>query len=119
MESHDARMIVVESELLVLRGMCQGAPDGRVWQQALTLLAGYRFHDNLHQVVFSALRELNTDEPRILHELLGPHLTRCGFPDVDVEMFFVPHNLTCGVLLAMMRSLRGLARLPESPSPDG
>ncbi len=106
----EAYMVVVESELLILRAMCQGAPDRRVWQDGLEILARYPFRDPLHQVVFDTLREMNTDEPRIIEGLLGAWLTRKGFPDVDVEGFFVPHKLRGPVLLAMMRSVAGLAR---------
>jgi len=106
----EAYMVVVESELLILRAMCQGAPDRRVWQDGMDILARYPFRDNLHQVVFNTLREMNTDEPRIIQGLLGSWLTRKGFPDVDVAGFFVPHNLRAPILLAMMHSVAGLAR---------
>ena len=103
-------MVVLESELLILRAMCQGAPDGRVWNDAVEILATYEFRDNLHQVVFDTLREMNTDEPRIIQGLLGARLTLRGFPDVDLTSFFAPHNLRRPILTAMMQSVKGLAR---------
>jgi hypothetical protein len=105
-------MVVAESELLILRGMCQGTSTRRVWQDGVDLLAAYRFHDNLHQVVFDTLREINTDDPRIIRGLLGARLTNKGFPDVDVETFFAPHNLRAPILVAMMHSVRSLANHP-------
>ncbi len=108
--AREAYMVVVESELLILRALCQGAPDRRVWQDGMEILARYPFRDPLHQVVFDTLREMNTDEPRIIEGLLGARLTRKGFPDVDIAGFFVPHNLRAPILLAMMRSVTGLAR---------
>ncbi len=110
MDAREAHMVVAESELLILRGMCQGTATRRVWQDGQDILATYRFHDNLHQVVFDTLREINSDDPRIIRGLLGPRLTNKGFPDVDVETFFAPHNLRAPVLVAMMHSVRNLDR---------
>ena len=103
-------MVVVESELLILRAMCQGAPERRVWHDGIEILAAYPFHDNLHRLIFDTLREINSDDPRIVRGLLGPRLTNKGFPDVDVETFFAPHNLRAPILVAMMHSICGLAR---------
>jgi len=108
--SREAHMVVVESELLILRAMCQGASDRRIWEDAVTILANYPFRDNLHQLVFDTLREMNTDDPRIIEGLLPIRLTQKGFPDLDLAGFFVAHNLRAAILLAMMHSVSGLAR---------
>lgn len=108
--AREAHMIVIESEMLILRAMCSGAPDGRVWQDALDILGDYPFQDHLHQIIFDTLREMNTDDPRIIQGLLAARLTRKGFPDVELSGFFAPHNLRSAILLAMMQSVSGLAR---------
>lgn len=110
MNPHDAYMIVIESELLILRSMCVGASDRRVWKDAADLLAEYPFQDKLHQVVFDTLREMNTDDPRIIQGLLAARLTNKGFPDLELSAFFTPPNLKSPVLLAMMHSVYSLAR---------
>lgn len=106
----EANMVVVESELLILRAMCLGATERRVWRDAVEILGDYPFRDNLHQLVFDTLREMNTDDPRIITGLLQQRLNNKGFPDVDLSGFFVPHNLHASVLLIMMHSMAGLAR---------
>ncbi|MBI3405728.1 MAG: hypothetical protein HY046_09760 [Acidobacteria bacterium] len=106
----EAHMVVIESELIILRAMCQGALDRRVWQDGVELLAEYPFQDNLHQVVFDTLLEMKTDDPRIIQGLLPARLTIKGFPDLDLSTFFAPHNLKAPVLLAMMHSVASLAR---------
>lgn len=103
-------MVVIESELLILRAMCLGAPERRIWRDAVDILGDYSFRDNLHQLVFDTLREINTDDPRIIAGLLQARLTNKGFPDLDISGFFVPHNLHAPVLLIMMHSVAGLAR---------
>jgi len=103
-------MVVIESELLILRAMCLGAPDRRVWQDGVEILANYPFRDNLHQLIFDTLREMNTDDPRIIQGLLPARLTLKGFPDVDLTGFFIAHNLRASILVAMMHSVTGLAR---------
>jgi hypothetical protein len=115
MDAQDAHMVVLESELLILRAMCVGAADRRVWQDAANLLGDYPFRDPLHLVVFDTLREINTDDPRIIRGLLGARLTNKGFPDVETSSFFAAPNLKATVLLAMMDSLRSLARRRPSP----
>lgn len=97
--------VISDGELLALRGMCQGALDRRVWDDGIRILGSHAFQDTLHGLVFETLRELNTDEPRIIRGLLAARLTTKGFPDVDVEQYFEPHNLRAEALISVMQSV--------------
>ena len=109
------RRILLETELAVLRAMCQGARDGRVWAKGISLLVNYPFLDPHHQIVFDTLRELPSDDPEKIRLVLAAWLTRKGFPDVDVDSYFQPHGLTAAAAVSMMHALLASAlgdRLP-------
>ena len=105
MNPSDVRQPLVDTELLVLRAMCQGTPQKRVWNEGVQILRDYRFRESDHQVIFETLREINTDDPRIIRGLLPTRLTNKGFPTIDVDTLFVPHNLTEGMAVMVMHSL--------------
>ena len=106
MNPYDARQALVDSELLVLRAICQGTPQKRVWAESIEILNDYRFRHPDHQVIFETLREINTDDPRIIHGLLPARLTNKGFPTIDLDELFVPHNLNAQMAVMVMHSLR-------------
>lgn len=110
------KSIILESELYVLRAMCQGARDRRVYDEGMTILANYPFTDQTHQLIYDALRELNTDQPDIIRALLPRRLANKGFPDIDVQDYFKPHNLASEAVISMMEgvqfSARGRVRFP-------
>lgn len=97
--------VIADGELLALRAMCQGALDARVWDRGIEILGSHPFQDSVHQLVFDTLREMNTDDPRIIRGLLAARLTNKGFPDVNVETYFEPHNLRAEAVVAIMQSL--------------
>jgi hypothetical protein len=115
MDPAQARRTILEGEFLVLQAMCQGGRDGRVWTEGMRLLEAYRFRDPLHQLVFDTLRELNTDEPAVIRQLLPQRLTAKGFPDVDLDPFFFPSALTTEAALSMMELVRYTERLDDRP----
>lgn len=97
--------VIADGELLALRGMCQGARDARVWDDGIRILNAHAFQDPVHGLVFETLREINTDDPRIIRGLLAARLTNKGFPDVDVEKYFQPHHLRADAIVAIMQSV--------------
>ncbi len=105
MKRLESRATKVGAERTVLRAMCVGALGRTVWREGVDLLANYRFADNVHQLIFDAMREIQTDDPRIIRELLPARLNNKGFPDLDLETYFQPHNFPADPTIALMRAL--------------
>ncbi len=104
------RQLIVESEMYVLRAMCQGTAQGSVFGDGVNILANYPFVDHEHQLVYDTLCELNTDVPNNIRTLLPERLTRKGFPDFDLDIYFQPHNLAAEVAVSMMEGVQFSAR---------
>lgn len=105
MQRLESRGTKLEVERSVLCAMCVGALERTVWREGVDLLADYRFADNAHQLIFDTLREIQTDDPLIIRELLPARLNNKGFPDLDVEIYFQPHSFTADQTIARMRAL--------------
>ncbi len=105
MQRLESRPTKLEAERSVLRAMCVRALGRTVWREGVDLLAGYRFADNVHQLIFDTLREIQTDDPLIIRELLPARLNNKDFPDLDGETYFQPHNFTADQTIALMRAL--------------
>lgn len=81
----------IETELLVLRALCQGTPQGSARAQAIRTLKDYRWREPVHQAMFSCLTHLPAGDPNFLPiRQLTDCLTRKGFPDVELKMWFEP-----------------------------
>ena len=96
---------IVELEKQVLRVLCAGTSQGSVKESLIPLLRSYRWHDQLHEVIFKALAAIPSDDPFILRQLLPSKLTRMGSPDVEWEEFFAPHPLSNEESLALVRRM--------------
>jgi hypothetical protein len=96
----------IQTELLILRAMCQGTPQGSVRTTALHILKDYRWREPVHQVMFQCLARLPGENPELLRNELPACLTRKGFPDVDWDTFFAPHSPTPQEAERMMLELR-------------
>ena len=81
------------TERTVLQAMCQGTEEGPVRDEGMSLLHSYRFCDIHHQVVFEALQKISFTKPPIIREQLQQRVVLAGFPDLDAQEFFVPHQL--------------------------
>jgi hypothetical protein len=92
-------------ERLALRLLCVGTPQGPVKDAIAPLLRDYLWRRQLHQVIFSAIAGVASDDPAILQELLPARLTRMGFPDVEWEEFFAPHSLSREESIALVRRM--------------
>ncbi len=95
-----------EIERLVLRAMCQGTPQGSVRAEAVKLLARYAWREPIYQVMFNCLASVPSVEPEDLRRGLLTCLTRKGFPDVELGIFFEPHELTQQDAERLMRWLK-------------
>ena len=92
-------------ELMILRALCLGTPQGSVKEIARSLLRDYRWHNPFHEAVWNALYSLPSENPEVLRQLLPAKLTRLGFPDVEWEEFLAPHSLSKNQAIALMRSM--------------
>jgi hypothetical protein len=94
-----------ELELSALRTLCQGTADGPLLREGLKILAPYRFTDQSFQVVFETLKEMPTEERRLIREKLPARLNNRGFPDLDLDEFYQPHLLTRAEALDLLHQL--------------
>jgi hypothetical protein len=98
-----------EIELLVLRALCQGTPQGSLRAKAAKLLSGYAWREPIHQAMFSCLTPIAALDSNELRSSLYACLTRKGFPDVDLENFFEPQLLSrqeASKLIQLLADLR-------------
>ena len=96
--------------------MCTGTPEGAVWKNGMDLLAGYRFRELAHKLIFDTLREINTDRPNLIRQQLAARLTRKGFPAVETGKFLAPHQLSREEAIAWMHKLRAWSREEKIPA---
>lgn len=104
---------VLAAEVRVLQAMCTGTREGSVWKEAISRLARYRFRELVHQLIFEALRELNTDDPDVIRHELPVRLIWKGFPAVDTEKFLAPHNLSREEVVGSIEKLCERSRTNE------
>ena len=77
------------TELQALRVLCDEAIASEQRQGIMQSLADYAFIEPEHQVVFESIRALSSRGP-ISAGQLRVHLNNRGFPDTDVEQYFLP-----------------------------
>lgn len=94
-----------KDELEILRALSTRRLQGRARAEAFEILAGYSFVEPIHQVIFDALREIPAENPQVLREQLAVRLNNKGFPDLDLESFFAPPELTAAQAAAQIRAL--------------
>lgn len=91
--------LTAELEVLGALGRSVSGAGSSLLDEQLRRLAGYRFADPTHQIVFDALSEFrrhdaggsNTGQ-ETLREYVARRLTLRGFPDVDLEAIFRPRS---------------------------
>jgi hypothetical protein len=81
---------IINTERDVLRVLCQGHLPGPAVARVRTSLAGYQWHEPLHQIIFGALLSIPFSDPNIIRDLLPARLVMRGFPDVKFEELFEP-----------------------------
>lgn len=81
---------IIHVELSVLKALCRGSMRGPAAINIRARLAGYSWHDPIHQVICRALLSIPFTDPQIIRDLLPARLTLYGFPDVKYEDLFDP-----------------------------
>ena len=91
--------LTVEEEVLGALSRSVSGAGGSLLDAHLRILAGYRFGDPTHQIIFDALCEFRRRDAgcsKTVQETLGEYvarrLTLRGFPDVDLEAIFRPRS---------------------------
>ncbi len=92
-------------ELDVLRALCSGAGTSEQRRALQESLAGYRFSEPEHQVVFESLCALSSRKG-ISAAGLAVHLNNRAFPDIDLEKYFVAAPPSVEQALARVDELR-------------
>jgi hypothetical protein len=77
------------TELQALRVLCDEAIAREQRRRLLQSLAQHTFIEAEHQVVFESIRALFQRGPISMAQL-RVHLNNRGFPDTDVEKYFLP-----------------------------
>lgn len=78
----------IASEVYALRALCDEATPREERQKLAQALSQGAFVESEHQVVFESIRALLSRGP-ISAERLRVHLNNRGFPDTDVEKYFL------------------------------
>ncbi len=88
----------------MLRFLCARDAPGPSVTEIVRVLEGYRFRDAENEVILRALLEFGDRREEDVESQLASHLTRLGFPDLDLENLFVnPAPAEVEVRLAMDR----------------
>jgi hypothetical protein len=92
-------------ELDVLRALCGSAGTSEQRQALRESLARYRFNEPEHQVMFESLCALS-GRKEISATVIAVHLNNRGFPDLDLEKYFVAPSSSVAEVLARIDELR-------------
>lgn len=103
-----------EIERRVLGALCMGPLSLDDRSEALRNLANYNWILPDHRVIYEALRRSRQRNPAALREHIGAEITRLGFPDIDVEPFFNPCNLTKAEIDGLANALLAAGRTPAN-----
>lgn len=85
---------ITNTELLLLRAMCQGHLRGPAATRIRASLIGYKWREPIHQVIFGALLSIPFTDPKIIRDLLPARLTLRGFPDVKFGDLLIPVSVS-------------------------
>jgi hypothetical protein len=88
MPENRASDIVPALERQVLRALSAGIGTPAVWIQLADHLSGHRWQDPDHKVVYEALRAIRSCDPKVRRDELPAQITRMGFPDLDLSLYF-------------------------------
>jgi hypothetical protein len=97
------RQIAVERQLLA--ALCQRSLDDESREELLRRLEKHAFAMPDHEVVFRALTKLAMIKAQRMREALAATVTRMGFPDVDLNLFFEPPASAQENLADLLREL--------------
>ncbi|MGB6429778.1 MAG: hypothetical protein WBF06_04280 [Candidatus Acidiferrales bacterium] len=78
------------AERLLLRALCRTETSGTLRGTMLGALAAHQFVEPEHEVVFGALRDLQSVGRVATQARMEEMLLRRGFPDLDLAGYFAP-----------------------------
>ncbi|MGH9775015.1 MAG: hypothetical protein ACRD50_08725 [Candidatus Acidiferrales bacterium] len=85
--------------------LVQSARDDNIRRNAIEALAPYNWADPEHRIFFECIAELHRLDSNSLRAQLPAHLTRKGFPAINLQPYFAPHHLTAAMARAQIRRL--------------
>lgn len=85
MDQTGRNLSACEIERRLLAALCAPGLGEETRAQLFERLATHQFAGPDHEVIFQALLKMRGAPVRHVRETLGAHLTRLGFPDIDVE----------------------------------
>ncbi len=86
------RTTQLSAELRALCTLCDPAMSGKLRQNLLASLEGHKFLEPESQAIFESIRALAGSGP-ISRERLAQHLNNRGFPDIDIERYFLADGM--------------------------
>jgi hypothetical protein len=78
----------VASERTLLRALCHRCAAPELQIEILHFAETQQFRDRQNEIVFRALRQIAWRDSPDLQSHLAAHLTRLGFPDLDLDALF-------------------------------
>ncbi len=103
----DTNDALAGAERILLRALCHSGTPRSLLSEILQRAEGHAFREARHQIVFRALREIGLHGSPGLEPHLAAHLTRLGFPDIDVEELFAGAAPTEAEIRAALGRLAG------------
>lgn len=96
-------------ELAVLRGLCTQSRGEAARAKLADELKGYRWEHPDHRVIYEAVIEINSADPKTLRRELPAAVTRMGFPDIHCERFFtaITAPLPPDRIFELIREMKG------------
>ena len=107
----------IQQELQLLQFLCQPDAAGMHRTRVLGRLSRYSWREPDHQVIFEALSEISAAPPHELRALLPAQLTRKGFPEMSLDVYFQPPDLSPDAAEELAHSLGHAARSPGPSLP--
>jgi hypothetical protein len=104
---------LITAERILLRALCHRSATGALQIEILHFAGTQKFGDRQSEIVFRALRQMAGRDSSDLQSHLAAHLTRLGFPDVDLDELFAGAAPTEAEIRAALDRIAG-ARAAKS-----
>jgi hypothetical protein len=105
MNHADPDLSAGEIERQLLAALCAPELGDKTRAEIFGRLAAHEFASADHDVIFQALLTMPRAPARHIRETLSAHLTRLGFPDIDVEPIFDLEAPSAEQITALLRDL--------------
>src|ERR1039458_2790813 len=92
MPRHHESDTVLHLERRILRALCGSANTPAAWDGLTSQLADHTWQEPEHRVVYEALRQIRSRDPKTRREQLPAQATRMGFPDVEWTAYLSPEG---------------------------